>query len=253
MRSSRIAIYGARRHVASPAGIWGADAYWFDPSDTAHQTIETGLKYWADRSGTYTIEQLTGANQPTRNATLLDSKPGFVFDGSNDFLRATGLTGLTGSLFSLLLIYRHTGAPAANRSWASLSDASQVTCGLVNSNTGGNECAVLRTTSAGPQTANSGTDGGTTWHIGVARLPASGYGHVLLDGVKTDSTVPGGVNIDGGTNTISLGVHATGSGVVGMECVDMVIVKRATTDAEINAFARWAASKYPSLPAQAQL
>jgi hypothetical protein len=240
--------------LPNPSAIWGANVFWWDPSDDDSITIDTGAGAWIDKSATYTLLQATDANQPTL-ADVLDFRQGLVFDGSNDFLRATGLSGLTGDVFTLIHIYRHTGAPAANRSWASLSDGATVSCGLVNSNSGGTECAVHRGAGdASPHTADSLTDGDTDWHIAVARMAPAGtsFDHIVLDGIRTNSGSQG-ENIHAATDCISLGVHATGAGVVGLESLDFVIVKGECTDAQLNAFARWARNEYPSLPAWTDL
>jgi len=63
---------------------------WFDASDSATITTETGVSVWADKSENgRNATQTTGNNQPTRTVTI-NGRLALTFDGDNDSLNFTG-------------------------------------------------------------------------------------------------------------------------------------------------------------------
>lgn len=70
----------------SPRQIAGLAAWW-DSTDNSTITTDTGVSAWVDKSGNgYTLEQSTGANQPTISS--INGKQAFDYNGSSQFLRS---------------------------------------------------------------------------------------------------------------------------------------------------------------------
>lgn len=64
-------------------------AAWYNASDTASLTLETGVRQWSDLSGNGRhLAQTTLNNQPAVATNALNSRPAIDFDGSNDSLGA---------------------------------------------------------------------------------------------------------------------------------------------------------------------
>lgn len=90
-----------RRRLAQPARVswspldFGADLLaWFDASDTSTIT-ETGgaVSAWADKSGNgWDVSQATGASQPTTGSATLNGRNVVSFDGTDDFLTASSIS-----------------------------------------------------------------------------------------------------------------------------------------------------------------
>jgi hypothetical protein len=84
------------RPVASgfdPRRIAGLVA-WFDSTDNSKITTDTGVSVWTDKANGYTLEQSTGANQPT--LSTIGGAQAFSYNGSSQFLRSTS-AGLVGT------------------------------------------------------------------------------------------------------------------------------------------------------------
>lgn len=65
-------------------------AAWYNASDTASLTLETGVRQWSDLSGNGRhLAQTTLNNQPAVATSAINSRPALDFDGSNDSLSAT--------------------------------------------------------------------------------------------------------------------------------------------------------------------
>lgn len=61
---------------------------WWDSTDNATITTDTGVSVWVDKSGNgYTLTQSTGANQPTLSA--ISGKQAFSYNGTTQSLRST--------------------------------------------------------------------------------------------------------------------------------------------------------------------
>lgn len=74
----------------TPSNLGAALVAWWDPSDTAHITFNTGtVASWVDRAGGNALIQATGANQPGWSATALNGAPGLTFNGSQAVRAAT--------------------------------------------------------------------------------------------------------------------------------------------------------------------
>lgn len=69
-------------------------SFWQDCADQSTITIVTGVSEWRDKSGNNRhFTQATGANQPSYSGTGFLGLPGITFDGINDNLRLTGISG----------------------------------------------------------------------------------------------------------------------------------------------------------------
>lgn len=83
--------------------IWNpsmiSTALWLDAADVATVTLNgSTVSQWNDKSGNSRhVSQATASQQPTWNATGLNSKPILTFDGSNDVLlnASVGASGLS--------------------------------------------------------------------------------------------------------------------------------------------------------------
>jgi hypothetical protein len=73
----------------NPRSIAGLYAWW-DASDSATITTDTGVSVWADKSGNgRNATQSTGNNQPARTVTI-SGRLALTFDGTNDSLTFAG-------------------------------------------------------------------------------------------------------------------------------------------------------------------
>jgi hypothetical protein len=89
-------------------------ALWLDAADVATVTLNgSTVSQWNDKSGNSRhVSQATAGQQPTWNATGLNSKPTLVFDGSNDILlnQNAGSIGVTN--ISMFVVMRYVSASA---------------------------------------------------------------------------------------------------------------------------------------------
>lgn len=69
----------------SPRQIAGLAAWW-DSTDNSTITTDTGVSAWVDKVNGYTLDQATGANQPT--LSTINGKQAFDYNGSSQFLEA---------------------------------------------------------------------------------------------------------------------------------------------------------------------
>jgi hypothetical protein len=96
--------------------IWNpsmiSTALWLDAADASTVTLNgSTVSQWNDKSGNSRhVSQATAAQQPTWNATGLNSKPTLVFDGSNDILlnQNAGSVGVTN--ISMFVVMRYVSA-----------------------------------------------------------------------------------------------------------------------------------------------
>jgi hypothetical protein len=105
-----VAYVANLRRLWTPADI--ATALWFDAEDTSTITLNgSTVSQWNDKSGNVrNIIQAVASQQPTWNATGLNSKPTLVFDGSDDFLltQTAGSVGVTN--ITLVAVMRYVSA-----------------------------------------------------------------------------------------------------------------------------------------------
>lgn len=83
---------------------------WIDAEDSSTITLNGAtVSAWADKTAAArNLAQATTANQPTYNATAINSKPAVVFDGIDDFMAASSNIDLSGNvLFSIVGIMAH--------------------------------------------------------------------------------------------------------------------------------------------------
>jgi hypothetical protein len=110
--------FGFPRCVAASGGLppWTpaqlTTALWLDAEDTSTITLNgSTVSQWADKSGNARhILQAVASQQPTWNATGLNSKPTLVFDGSSDILlnQNAGSVGVTN--ITLVAVMRYVSA-----------------------------------------------------------------------------------------------------------------------------------------------
>lgn len=99
---------GAAFTPATLSGLFG----WYDASDAATVTVETGVKDWASKGGTApTASQTTTNNQPAYGSVTLNGKSTITFDGVNDFLRTAAFT--LPQPYSIFSVWRYEVAYAS--------------------------------------------------------------------------------------------------------------------------------------------
>jgi hypothetical protein len=107
-------------------------ALWLDAADAATVTLNgSTVSQWNDKSGNARhVSQATAGQQPTWNATGLNSKPTLVFDGSNDILlnQNAGSVGVTN--ISMFVVMRYVSASAEDLPFGigSTGSVGQVRC-----------------------------------------------------------------------------------------------------------------------------
>jgi hypothetical protein len=79
---------------------------WWDPATLANGAVAS----WAGGKGVATLAQGTGANQPVKSATSLNSTPGVTFDGVDDLLSTAGLGATLAALAVCTLTFVATDA-----------------------------------------------------------------------------------------------------------------------------------------------
>ena len=83
-------------------------AMWID-LESSPNTIATGLSQIDDLSGNSRhMTQATGTKQPVLTASSFGSKPGALFDGTNDTMKAAGST--VGTTFTRFLVAKYASA-----------------------------------------------------------------------------------------------------------------------------------------------
>lgn len=96
----------------TPKNVSGLAAWW-DASDSASITIQTGVQQWADKSGnSRTLTQNTTNNQPLHGSVTLNGKPVVTFDGSNDSM---GCAFTLNQPLSCFFIFRFEATPASGK------------------------------------------------------------------------------------------------------------------------------------------
>jgi hypothetical protein len=87
----------ANKRAWSPAVL--RPILWTDASDTSTITLNgSTVSQWGDKSGNgRNLVQATATAQPGYNATTFNGKPGITFDGIDDILLSSSLTGISGA------------------------------------------------------------------------------------------------------------------------------------------------------------
>ena len=84
-----------KANLWTPSELGSAVKVWWDASISSTITHSSGaVSSWASRVGSITADQSTADYKPTYSATVLNSRPGITFDGSNDILTFSATTGL---------------------------------------------------------------------------------------------------------------------------------------------------------------
>ena len=114
----------------NPRSIAGLAAWW-DASDSATITTDTGVSVWADKSGNgLNATQTVGNNQPLRS-TLINGRLALTFDGSNDSLNFTGVSR-TDETMLVVARMRDAAADTANTNrYGTLLGAASTSRGLL--------------------------------------------------------------------------------------------------------------------------
>jgi hypothetical protein len=108
-RWQRLAFLSKQFDPRTIAGIYA----WWDASDSATITTDTGVSVWADKSGNgRNATQSTGNNQPTRTVTI-NGRLALTFDGTNDSLSFTGASR-TDETMLVVARQRDSAADTAN-------------------------------------------------------------------------------------------------------------------------------------------
>jgi hypothetical protein len=94
----------------TPADI--TTALWLDAADASTVTLNgSTVSQWNDKSGNSRhVSQSTAGQQPTWNATGLNSKPTLVFDGSNDILLNQNAGSIGVTHISMFVVMRYVSA-----------------------------------------------------------------------------------------------------------------------------------------------
>lgn len=133
---------GATQTPWTPASI--ATSLWLDASDSSTIILNSNaVSQWSDKSGNSRHAfQSTAANRPTVQLNSLNSLPGILFDGVNDFLAfASPIVGATHSLFILFKMTQESafgvifGQWAANQTGRYMWVTNQSSAGVVSSGT----------------------------------------------------------------------------------------------------------------------
>jgi hypothetical protein len=98
----------------TPRSISGLAAWW-DASDDATITLDTGVSVWADKSGNgRNATQSVSNNRPARDTTI-NGRSVLTFDGTNDSLDFTGVARTVETMFAVVQ-QRDAAADTANAS-----------------------------------------------------------------------------------------------------------------------------------------
>jgi hypothetical protein len=105
----------------TPANI--TTALWLDAADASTITIATGVSQWNDKSGnSRNFSQATAGNQPTYQASGINSKPSVAFTGSNDnFMTASSVLSSDSTAGSIFWVQTTEADPSTNaNNWGCL-------------------------------------------------------------------------------------------------------------------------------------
>ena len=96
----------------TPADLGASLALWLDADDAGTITLNgSTVSQWNDKSGNgRNISQAAASQQPTWNATGLNSKPTLVFDGSNDMLLNQNAGSVGVENITLVAVMRYVSA-----------------------------------------------------------------------------------------------------------------------------------------------
>lgn len=164
-------------------------ALWLDAADSSTITLNgSTVSQWNDKSGNSRhVSQATAGQQPTWNATGLNSKPTLVFDGSNDILlnQNAGSVGVTN--ISMFAVMRYISASGED-----------IPLGIGATGSNGRMRSLYRQ-------SGGGTQGFATWGIDASSSSLStdtGGAHHIFEAIQ------------GNNSSVSLfrdGVAATGN------------------------------------------
>jgi hypothetical protein len=78
----------------TPLNLGAKNLLWWDAEDADSLTLaSSAVTAWEDKSAGFAVSQATGANQPALSATAVNSRPGIVFDGTDDYMTNAGTPG----------------------------------------------------------------------------------------------------------------------------------------------------------------
>lgn len=110
-RWQRLAFQAKQFDPRTIAGLWA----WWDASDSATITTDSGVSAWADKSGNgRTASQSVANNRPTRTATI-NGRSVLTFNGASHSLDFTGAARTVETMFAVCQM-RDAAADAANQS-----------------------------------------------------------------------------------------------------------------------------------------
>lgn len=206
-------ITGSQKVNWTPANI--ATNLWFDANDTSTVILNgSAVSQWNDKSGNSRNLTASGTQQPSWNATGLNSKPTITFDGSNDILATTssGSAGVTTCTLIALMKYETGGASedlalGLGRAQSSTNDGKQrAFYRTVNGTTQG-----FATWARDATSSSISCDVGGTHHIFVADHRNNSSVHLFRDGT-IDTGAPRALAGTGSTsNPVELDWFSIGS------------------------------------------
>jgi hypothetical protein len=221
---------------------------WWDSTDNATITTDTGVSVWVDKSGNgYTLTQSTGANQPTLSA--ISGKQAFSYNGTTQSLRSTSA--------GLLALFSGVGMRSYTCFSVFQKPSARADC-IIGLFTGGSnsQYSAVRAASNRSMVIEHGSATETVTSTDAAsyanntpcllsfvvsptyKLRTNGLERISAASSKTGDTL--------NFNRFSLGVldrfstAAFFQGIMG----DVLIYNRVLLDAEISSVERWLAAKF---------
>lgn len=225
------------------AGLVG----WWDSTDNATITTDTGVSAWADKAGGYTLTQSTGANQPTISS--INGNQAFDYNGSSQLLTSTapGLADLVdGSSVVPTTIFAVVEPDVADQSavpvsWRSTS-VGFVLYGSLMPLTGSVWRTIYRSND-GTAVFISSTDTYTTQpYVTSTTTGADIVGRV--NGAEVIDTPNTAAALPLSSNSFAVGALSTPSAFLDGKIGDVLIYNRVLSASEVARVERWLAGKF---------
>jgi hypothetical protein len=232
----------------NPRSIAGLAA-WFDSSDNSTITTDTGVSVWRDKVNGYTLNQSTGANQPT--LSNINGRQAFDYNGSSQFLLSTdaGLIAEGAGESSVndttmfYVVQPDVVAQAYPVMFGNSGDANPVYA-AIHLHTGNVWRTFYRPASSGVFTTSTATYSTSTPYVVSTQTSGTIVGRV--NGGEVINTSNGFSGVAMNVNQFAVGVLARTNvtSLVDGRIGDVLVYNRVLNAAEVQRVERWLAGKF---------
>jgi hypothetical protein len=213
------------------SGLFG----WYDASNTASVTLQTGVQSWNDLAGSMGAAiQNTTNDQPAYGSVTLNGKPTITFDGTDDFLRSN--TFSLPQPYMMLAVYRFEAAYVSPVRAMEMGDSSSRSGELIRSAADNQQlfCGIGVTFGDYPV--------GGLQTFGVHEAEVNGASSILrYNGTDAGVAQNAGTN---GANQLTLGANRFGTALSNISFAELVVYNRILSASEAASVRQYLTGKW---------